>query len=70
MYGCAMVVAESRGTGGTPGLKEYKKSWERQTAGVGGVSSSVMSNTLQPVQLSGVELDDTVMQVNSIGGWS
>ena len=47
------------------GLKEYKRSRERQqTAGIGGgFGSSAASNMLYPVQLLDLELDDTTMQV-------
>lgn len=51
--------------GGPQGLKEYKRSRERQqTAGIGGgVGGLAMCNSLHPVQLMELELDDTVMQV-------
>ena len=52
---------------GPQGLKDYKKTREKQTAGVGGLSGAVMPNTLQPVQLTEVELDDTVLQVGVAG---
>ncbi len=50
--------------GGPQGLKEYKRSRERQqTTGTGvGVSGASITNTLAPQQVNEVELDDTVMQ--------
>ena len=62
---CISVCLQKHGMGGTPGLKEYKRSRERQqTTGTGvGVSGSFIANTLAPQQLSKVEWDDTVMQV-------
>ena len=41
---------------GPQGLKDYKKTRDRQTAEVGGLNGAVMPNTLQPVQLTEVEL--------------
>ena len=50
--------------GGPQGLKEYKRSRERQqTTGAGVVSVSSITNTLAPQQISELVLDDTVMQV-------
>ena len=53
--------------GGPHGLKEYKRSRERQqTTGTGGgVSGASVTNTLSPQQVKEVELDDTIMQVST-----
>ena len=55
--------------GGPQGLKEYKKSRERQqTAGMGGgVSAGAITNTLSPQRVcrDDVELDNTIVQVKS-----
>lgn len=50
---------------GPHGLREYKRSRERQqTTGTGGgVSGAAITNTLSPQLVREVELDDTVMQV-------
>ncbi len=51
--------------GGPQGLKEYKRSRERQqTAGIGGgVAGAGITNTLAPQQIDDVMVDDTIMQV-------
>ena len=52
--------------GGPQGLKEYKRSRERQqTAGTGGgVVGTSIPNTLSPQEICEISLDDTVMQVS------
>lgn len=52
---------------GPQGLKEYKRSRERQqTAGMGAgsVSGAAIANILSPQQICNLELDDTIMQVH------